>query len=138
VRRASTGDSDLSALLDRPLHAIEFEDSEDERHIRGRSYRHFFSQGKLHAFIGHRHDFSPSHHVAAGDIEFLSNLSAQYSTQVGGVFASQRGSISVDFIGDPAAAGQNSVLGYQFSVVSCQLSVTTVLFVRSAAAVSFY
>ena len=113
--RNNTRDSDLSTFLDRPFHAIELEDSESQSQLGGSLSRHFFPKSKLHTIVRDRNDPPAPNNVAAGDIKLLPNLSPQHAAEMGGMFASQRGNIFVDDIGDPAAASQR-----QFSVVSFQ------------------
>jgi hypothetical protein len=108
-------DSDLSALFDRPFHTIEFEDGENESQVGSGFCIHVFPESKFNAVVGNGNDSSTPHRIAAGDIEFLPNLSAENAAKVRCMLAGQRGAISVDFIGDPATAGQK-----QFSVISCQ------------------
>jgi hypothetical protein len=97
--------SNLGAFFDRPFHAVEFENGEDKRQLGGGLPGHFLAERELHAFPGDRSDRSAPHGIAGCDIEFLSNLCAQNAAQVGSVFTSEEGCVSVDFIGDPAAAG---------------------------------
>ena len=104
--RNDARDSDFSTFLNRPFHAIELEDSKSQSQSGGSSSCYFFPKSKFNAIVRNRNDFSMPNPVAACDVEFLSDLSAQHAAEMSGMLAGQRGNIFVDFVGDPTAAGQ--------------------------------
>ena len=84
VRVGAAGDhghdsrnSQLRAFLDRPLHAVELEDGEQERDVGTASGRNFFAEFKLDPAILDAHDASAADCATGGDIEFLPYAGAQ-------------------------------------------------------------
>ncbi len=120
--------SNLRTLLNRPLHAIKLEDGENKsklnRNPLGRNSRSdLVPKRKFHPLIRHRSNFPEPHRIAVGNIKFLPNPCPQNAAQVQGMLAGQSGNISMNFVGNPAAASQKTVLSSWFSVLSSQFSV---------------
>ncbi len=111
--------SNLGALFDSPLHPIKLEDGKNKSKIGRSPQSHFIPKRKLHTLVRERHYFPAANARRECDVKLLSNLSAQHAPQMQSVLAGKRGSISMNFIGDPAAAGQKRVLSSQFSTKPC-------------------
>lgn len=81
------GDAKLCTFFNRPLHPVKFEDREQQADVcRGRS-GNFFAEFKVNAAAGDARDSSSADCRASGDVEFLTDASAQDANQVVGVFA---------------------------------------------------
>jgi hypothetical protein len=110
--------SNLRALLNRPLHAIEFEDSQRQRNFRKRLNLKQTAQRKLNAPIRNRSngpsaDFSPG-----GNLELLPDLRPQHAYEMTCMLAHQSGSITKNLVSNPPSACHWIVLTSQFSVLS--------------------
>jgi hypothetical protein len=127
----------LGAFFNRPLHAIEFEDGKNQSKIGAGPQSHFISQRKFHALVREGHNLPAPNARRDCDVEFLSDLSAQNARQMQGMFASKSGSISMNLIGDPAAAGQKKVLSFRLRVFGRQFPEKSFHSEGSAVAVSF-
>ena len=101
-------DSEFCRFLDRPLHAIEFEDRYHHRKIERWPSGHRFAQLKLHAAVIDTDNLPHSDLTVGGDIELLPDLRAQYADQMLRVLTKQQGAVSMHFIGNPAAASHFS------------------------------
>src|SRR5258706_12623481 len=111
-------DPDLRALLDCPLHAVELEDGERQRDLRGgRPQPKVLLRAKreLNAIIGDRSDCPAANFVPSCNIELLPNLSAQNASKVRSMLAHQSGSVSGYFVSNPAAACHESGVRSQVS-----------------------
>src|SRR5208282_2248127 len=75
-----------------------------------------FAQRELNTIMGDVRDDSTANFITGGNVEFLTDLGAQHSRQMRGMFADQGGGVSVYFVGDPAAACHESVASSQSSV----------------------
>src|ERR1019366_354015 len=103
------GDVQFRALLDRPLHAIEFEDGEQQGDGNSLAGRDFFTQGELHSLVLHAGNGGPPDLLAASDFELLADARAQGARQVCGVRAGQGGAIAGELVGNPAASGHGVI-----------------------------
>ena len=103
--RDNAGDTQFGAFLDRPLHAIEFEDGEQQRDVGDGGCGNFFPQFELDSALLDSHDASMADYGAGGDIEFLTDAGSQDADEMIGVFVGEGGMVARDFIGDPSAAG---------------------------------
>jgi hypothetical protein len=65
----------------------------------------FCTQSKLNAVARDRSDFATAYSIAGGDVELLPNLGAQNASQMQSMLADQGSSVSVYFVGNPAATG---------------------------------
>src|ERR1700674_5406946 len=118
--RDDASDPDFRAFLDRPIHAVEFEDGQRQRDLRGgRPYSKVLLRAKreLNAIIGDRSDCPTANFFAGCDVKLLPDLGTQDPRKMRSVLAHQRGGVSLYFVGHPAAACHGSVLGSQFSVL---------------------
>src|SRR5580658_3836438 len=131
----NASDSNLRALLDRPLHAVELEDSQRQRD-RGSGPRLgpvmvlLLAERELNPIVGDRGNGSAPNFIPGCDVELLPDFSAQHAAKMSRMFAHQSSSVSGDFVGDPAAACHESVPGSQFSVPS--FKILSVIFCESA------
>jgi hypothetical protein len=131
-QRNYLSDPNLSALLNRPLHAIELEDGENQSQLRRRASRHLFSKRELYALIRDRRNSAAPHSLPDSDIEFLSDLRPQNAGEVNSVLAGQCSGVSMNFIGNPASAGQKPVLSSQLQSPSPeQISQSTTFLLRT-------
>jgi hypothetical protein len=105
--RDDASDPDFRAFLDRPLHAVEFEDGEHQRDLRGgRPLRKVLlrAKRKLNAIIRDRSDCPAANFFAGRNVKLLPDLSAQDAGKVRGVLAHQSSCVSSYLVGHPAAA----------------------------------
>src|ERR1019366_10027824 len=105
------GDVQFRALLDRPLHAIEFEDGQQQGDGHGLAGRDFFAQGELHALVLYAGNGGPADLLAACDLELLADARAQGTRQMRGVRAGQGSTIAGELVGNPAASGHRVIRG---------------------------
>jgi hypothetical protein len=115
-------DPDLRALLDRPFHAVEFEDGERQGDLRSGHQRSLFlvaaffgfAKRELNAILGDRRNSSAANlgtTLNSGcDVELLANFGAKDASKMRGMVAHQGGSVSDHFVSDPAAASHEAVL----------------------------
>ena len=97
--------TEFGAFFNGPLHAIKFENGEQEGDISGGIGTKLLSQFKLHPSITDAGDFSVAHSGAGGNVEFLADAGTQGANQMVSVFTLQRGVSFRNFVGDPSAAG---------------------------------
>src|SRR5258708_16586337 len=111
-------DPDLRALLDCPLHAVELEDGERQRDLRGgRPQPKVLLRAKreLNAIIGDGSDCPAANLFTGCNLKLLPDLGAQDASKVRSVLAHQGGSVSGYFVSDPAAACHESGVRCQVS-----------------------
>src|SRR4029077_11502849 len=92
-------------LLDGPLHAVKFENGEQDGQLGGRSGRNNCAELKLDPVIGDAHDTTATDAVPSRAAKFLPDTGAKHSSKMLGVGADQNSPIAGDLVGDPAAAG---------------------------------
>src|SRR5271165_3413540 len=92
------------AFLDRPLHAIELEDGQQQCDVDWRCGGNCFPELKLHAGVCNSHNAPAANHRPCGDIEFLADAGTQDADEVIGMVPGEGGLIATDFVGDPSAA----------------------------------
>jgi hypothetical protein len=107
-------DADLGTFLNCPLHAIELEDSEDERDFRG-GRRLGASVGvrvkrELNPLMRNECDGTAANFFSRCDVELLPNLGAQNASKMSRMFAHQSSRVSGNLVGNPAAARHGSAL----------------------------
>jgi hypothetical protein len=98
-------DPQFGALLDRPFHAIELEDGQQQRDIGGRRGLYLFPKFEFDAPFRELGNTATSHHPRSHNVEFLSHPGPQNANEVIGVIAGQKGVIIGNFVGNPSAAG---------------------------------
>ena len=97
--------SELGDFLDGPLHAIEFEDGEQESDgERGIGFD-FGDEVEADRVAGDAGDDAMPDVAAGDDIEFHAGFGAEDADEVGGLIAGERGGRFIPGVGDPAAAG---------------------------------
>jgi hypothetical protein len=72
----------LGALLDRPFHAVELEDRENQCEFNHLHAGNFFAQLKLNPVVSYGSDSAAPNGFAGSDIELLSDASSQHSHQM--------------------------------------------------------
>jgi hypothetical protein len=97
-------DPEFRAFLDRPLHAVEFEDGEKQGDLEQGGSCDFFSQVKLDSIFGYGGDAAAANPVAGGDVKVLSDPRSKDADQVIGMLSDESSAVSGDFVGNPAAA----------------------------------
>src|SRR4029077_13736371 len=116
--RDDASDPDFRAFLDRPFHAVEFEDGESQRDLRGARPSPkvlLRAERELNAIIGDRSNCPAADFFAGCNIKLLPNLGAQDASKMRSMVAHQSGSVSRYFVGDPAAACHESGVRSQVS-----------------------
>src|SRR5258708_32825473 len=111
-------DAKLGTFFNRPLHAIELEDSKDQcefHHGRGGD---FFSQFKFDAACAYGSNSPAMYVFARCNVELLSDSSPKRSHEMIGMLAQQEGAITGDFVGNEAAARHH--FSCQLPAASCQ------------------
>ena len=103
-QRHHARDAQLRGLLDRPLHAVELEDRQQQRDVGERGCRQFLAEFKLDFLRRDGNDAAAPHPPLGRDIEFLADARPQNAGEVLGLGADQRSAAARDFVGDPAAA----------------------------------
>jgi hypothetical protein len=111
VRISSPGDngdnsshSEFRAFFNRPLHAVELKDRQQQRESDcSRLWRDFFAEFEVHQAICYRDDYALADHSVGNDIELLSDPGTQDTNQVVGVSTGEGSSVTRDLIGDPSA-----------------------------------
>src|SRR5208283_187761 len=113
----------LRALLDRPLHAVEFKNRKHQRDLWSDAQQigllpSSFPKRKLHPIIGDKSNPADPNLGPRGDIKLLSNFRPHYARKMSSMFAHQGGGVFGRLVGDPAAArhgnsAQLSVLSFQ-------------------------
>ena len=103
-------DAQLSAFLDRPFHAIKFENGKEQRKVGGRGGSDFLSEFEIDSAFPDAHDSTATDDGALGNVEFLPHASAQDANEVIRMLAGKRGAIPRNFVGDPSAAGHEQDL----------------------------
>jgi hypothetical protein len=89
--RHNSGYSEFCTFLDRPFHAFEFEDGEQESEVERMSPGHFLAQFELDPAFGDADDPPSADCGPSDDIEFLADSGAKDADQVVGVIASEGG-----------------------------------------------
>ena len=87
-------DSQFGAFLDRPFHAVELEDGEQEGDGGYGGDVHFFPEFEFDSAILEVRDASAPHCSTGGDIEFLSYAGAQDADEMISVFSGEGGVIA--------------------------------------------
>jgi hypothetical protein len=111
VRISSPGDdgdnsshSELRAFFNRPLHAVELEDRQQQHESDcSRFCRNLCAEFEIDKAICQRDDYASADDPVGDDIELLPDPGAQDANQVVGVSACERSPIARDLIGDPSA-----------------------------------
>jgi hypothetical protein len=99
-----SGHPEFRAFLNRPFHAIELEDGENEGYAGLRSCGNNLAELKLHPVTGDAYDPTAADAVSGRDVEFLPDSSAKHLRKVLGMRSDQSSAIAGNFVGDPAAA----------------------------------
>ena len=102
--------AEFRALLDSPLHAIEFENSEGQRDLKLSASSNLFAEVKFDTMIVDSRDTAATNSVSDGDIEVLADLRTEYAYQVVGMSAGERGAVSRKLVGNPAAARHEKLI----------------------------
>ena len=102
-------DSQFGAFLDRPFHAVELENGEQESDAGYGDHRNFFPEFELNSGVLDACDASAPHNGTGGDIEFLSYAGTQDADQMIGMIAGEGGVVAREFVGDPAASRHGEV-----------------------------
>ena len=112
----------LRALLNRPFHAIEFEDRQHQGDLCWRGFcRNFFAEIELDASVAYRGDLAAMKDTVRDDIEFLPNVRAQNASEMVRMYTGERGAVSRHFIGNPPSAGHACTSSF-FRPVACRLN----------------
>ena len=89
-------DSEFGAFFDRPFHAVEFENGEEESDLDRRDLREFFTQVELHPVFVDVANPAPADGGTGRDVEFLApdhaieNIPARFERNAGEVDALDR------------------------------------------------
>ena len=77
----------LDTLLNGPLHAIEFEDGEDDGQSGSRIYRNDLAELELDSIVRDAGDATAADALTRGDVKLLPDLSAKHLREMPGVRA---------------------------------------------------
>src|SRR4030081_3899045 len=95
--RDDASDPNLRAFLDRPIHAVGFEDGKRQRDLRGaRPQRKVVLRAKreLNAIIGDRSDCPAANFFPGCNVKLLPDLGAQNASKMRSVLTHQSGGVS--------------------------------------------
>ena len=108
-QRDDSCDPQFGALLNRPFHSVELEDSKQQRQLEaGGLGWDFFPEFKFHATVCDSRDSAAMDIAIRNDVKFLPDASAEDTNQMVGMSAGECGPVTGNFIGDPSAAGHAS------------------------------
>src|SRR5205085_10677235 len=106
--RDDAGHTKFGDLLNRPFKPIELEDGNGNGNVRECGSREFLAEVEFNAGVSDAGNAPATHDTFRCDIEFLTDTGAENTSEMVGMCAEQKGAIAGDFVGDPAAAHDES------------------------------
>ncbi len=71
--------SQFRAFFNRPLHAIELENGESDRHLNCKRNRNGVAEFKFNSVLRNRRNTAAANFVSRGDVEFLADAGAKHA-----------------------------------------------------------
>ena len=104
--RNNSGQAEFRALLDRPFHAVELEDRQQQGQVDRRWSRlNFFAEFEVDEAICYRDHDASSDDAVGDDVELLSDPCTEDANEVVSVSTGEGSSVARNLIGDPSAPG---------------------------------
>src|SRR5579862_1489427 len=114
--------ANLSALLNRPLHAIKLEDGQRQRNSRKRFHFEYTAQRKLNPPVRNRTDRPPPDFTARSNIKLLPDLGPKHAHQMTRILIFKNAGTTENLVSNPPSACHGIVPSSQLSALSSQLS----------------